>query len=139
MPEWSRNRVVLGLALFFLAMAAWEYRKPRYRPMYEQGIVMYQHQHYGEALREFERAYAVAPNQVEIIVMMGWSNLKLRHFEEARFYFQRAQKIDARNGEAQLGGALVDWQSGRRLDARRSSGWQRAIRKMLTCRRWSKR
>jgi len=120
MPEWAKNRVVLGLLVFFSAVGVWEFRlKPQFRPMYEQGIVLYQRGRYLEALREFERAYALAPNQVEIIVMAGWSNLKLRHHEEARFYFQRALRIEPRNVEAQLGAALVDWQSGRAVDEKR--------------------
>ncbi len=118
MPEWAKNRVVLGLAAFFLAVGIWEFRlKPQFRPMYERGVVLYQQPSYLEALREFERAYAVAPNRVEVIVMAGWSNLKLGRYEEARFYFQRAQRIEPRNGEAQLGAAFVDWQAGRPLDA----------------------
>ena len=119
MPKWAKNRLVLGLAVFFLAIGIWEAHKPRFRPMYEEGIVLYQHQRYPEALREFERAYQVAPNEVSVIVMVGWSNLKLRRYEEARFYFQRAQRIEPRDGEAQLGAAFVDWYAGRRLDARK--------------------
>ena len=119
MPEWSKNRVVVGLAVLFVAIGIWEWHKPRFRPMYEQGTALYQHQRYLEALREFERAYAVAPNQVEVIVMLGWSNLKLRRYEEARFYFQRAERIDPHNGEAQLGAAFVAWQSGGPLDEKK--------------------
>ena len=119
MPEWAKNRVVLGLAAFFVAMGIWEARKPKFRPMYESGVVLYRDGHYLEGLREFERAYAVAPNQVDVIVMVGWSNLKLRRYEEARFYFQRAQRIEPRNEEAQLGAAFADWHTGRALNARR--------------------
>jgi tetratricopeptide (TPR) repeat protein len=120
MPSWTKNRVVLGLAVFFAAMAVWEFRlKPQFRPMYERGIVLYQHGRYEEALREFDRAYQVAPNAVEVIVMMGWSNLKLRRYEEAGFYFQRAQRLDPRNDEAQLGGAFVAWHGGQRLDVKK--------------------
>jgi tetratricopeptide (TPR) repeat protein len=119
-PEWTKKRLVLGLAVFFTAVGIWEFRlKPQFRPMYEEGIVLYQHERYLEALQEFERAYRVAPNEVEVIAMMGWSNLKLRRYEEARFYFQRAQRIDPRNGEAQLGAAFVEWHGGRRLDTRK--------------------
>ena len=119
MPEWTKNRVVLGLAVFFVAIGVWESRKPRFRPMYEQGVVLYRDQRYLEALQQFERAYAVAPNQVEVLAMAGWSNLKLQRYEEARFYFQRAQRIEPRDPEAQLGAALVDWQSGRTLEVKR--------------------
>jgi tetratricopeptide (TPR) repeat protein len=119
MPEWAKNRVVLGLAVFFLAIGAWEVRKSKFRPMYESGVVLYRDGHYREGLREFERAYTVAPNQVDVIVMVGWSNLKLRRYEEARFYFQRAQRIEPRNEEAQLGASFADWHTGRPLNARR--------------------
>ena len=119
MPEWTRNRLVLGLAVFFIAMGIWQSRKPQFRPMYEQGMVLYQQQSYLEALQQFDRAYGVAPNQEAVIVMMGWSNLKLRRYEEARFYFQRALRLEPHNAEAQLGAALVAWQSGQRLDGRK--------------------
>ncbi len=119
MPKWATNRVALGLAVFFAAMAMWEFRlKPQYRPMYEQGSVLYHDGKYEPALRQFERAYQVAPNAVEVIVMMGWSNLKLRRYEEARFYFQRAERVDPRNEEARLGAAFVAWHGGQRLDAK---------------------
>jgi len=119
MPKWATNRLVLGLAVFFAAMAMWEFRlKPQYRPMYERGIVLYHDGRYEPALREFERAYQVAPNAVEVIVMMGWSNLKLRRYEEARFFFQRAERIDPRNDEARLGAAFVAWHGGQRLDVK---------------------
>ena len=119
MPKWAKNRLVLGLAVFFAAMSAWEFGlKPQYRPMYERGIVLYHDGRYEPALREFERAYQVEPNAVEVIVMMGWSNLKLRRYEEARFYFQRAERIDPRNDEARLGRAIVAWHGGQRLDVK---------------------
>lgn len=112
-----KKRLVLGLAVFFSAVAVWEFRlKPQFRPMYERGIVRYQQGRYLEALEEFERAYAVAPNQVDVIVMVGWSNLKLRRYEEAGFYFQRAGRIEPRNSEAQLGAVYVAWHAGRPVD-----------------------
>lgn len=119
MPEWARNRVVLGMVVFFVAIGVWESRKPRFRPMYEEGTVLYRQARYTEALAEFERAYAVAPNEVEVIVMLGWAHLKLQHHEEARFCFQRAQRIDPRNSEAQLGAVFVDWQSGQTVDEKK--------------------
>lgn len=120
MPEWTKKRLVLGLAVFFTAIGIWEFRlKPQYRPMYERGVVLYQHGRYLQALGEFEQAYAVAPNAVEVIVMAGWSNLKLRRYEEARFYFQRAQRVEPRNVEAQLGAAFVAWHAGQKLDTQR--------------------
>lgn len=120
MPKWTSNRLTLGLAVFFAAMAVWEFQlKPQYRPMYEQGSVLYHEQRYEAALHEFERAYQVAPNAMEVIVMMGWSNLKLGRNEEARFYFQRAERVDPRNDEARLGAAFVAWHSGQKLDAKR--------------------
>ncbi len=121
MPEWTRNRLWLGLALFFTVMGIWEFRlKPQFRPMYERGIVLYQQQSYLEALQQFDRAYGIAPNRVAVIVMVGWSNLKLRRYEEAHFYFQRAQRLDPRNAEAQLGAAFVAWHTGQRLDGKKA-------------------
>jgi tetratricopeptide (TPR) repeat protein len=120
MPEWTKKRLVIGLAVFFTAVGIWEFRlKPQYRPMYEHGVVLYQHGRYLEALQEFERAYAIAPNAVEVIAMAGWTNLKLRRYEEARFYFQRAQRLEPRNQEAQLGAAFVAWHAGQKLETAR--------------------
>ncbi len=120
MPEWTRNRLWVGLAVFFTAMGIWEFGlKPQFRPMYERGIVLYQQQRYLEALQQFDRAYGVAPNQVAVIVMVGWSNLKLRRYEEAHFYFQRAQRLDPGNAEAQLGAAFVAWHTGQSLEGKR--------------------
>ncbi len=120
MPEWTRNRLWLGLAVFFTAMGIWEFGlKAQFRPMYERGIVLYQQQRYLEALQQFDRAYGIAPNQVAVIVMMGWSNLKLRRYEEAHFYFRRAQWLEPRNAEAQLGAAFVAWHTGQRLDGKK--------------------
>ncbi|HVP43333.1 MAG TPA: tetratricopeptide repeat protein [Terriglobales bacterium] len=120
MPKWMKNRLVIGLVVFFTAMGIWESRKPRFRPMYQQGAALYQQQRYLQALQQFDRAYGVDPNQVAVVVMMGWSNLKLRRYEEARFYFQRAQRLDPRNPEAQLGAAFVAWHTGQRLDGNKA-------------------
>ncbi len=117
MRSWARNRVVIGLALFLTAMTVWEFAlKPQFRPMYEHGLVLYQRGRYEEALREFGRAYEVAPNEIEVIVMMGWSNLRLRRLEEAGFYFHRAERIDPRNLEAQVGSAYVTLARGKKPD-----------------------
>lgn len=119
MRRWWRNRVVVGLVALLGAVAVWEFRlKPQFRPMYESGVVLYRSGEYDKALREFAMAYQVAPNEPEVVVMMGWTNVKLRRLEEARFYFQRAQRLDPGNDAAQFGAALVAWQTERKIDLR---------------------
>jgi hypothetical protein len=79
-----KNRVMLGMLLFFVAVGAWEFRfKPQYRPIYEQAIVSYQSKKYDEALEKIKTAYAIAPNAVDVMILIGWVNLKLNEFSEA--------------------------------------------------------
>jgi len=120
MPKWAKNRVVIGLAVFFAVMVTWEFGfKPQFRPMYEQGTALYQKGRYEEALREFSRAYDIAPNELEVVVMMGWANLKLGRGEEAWFYFQRARRLDPRSDEAQIGAMFVAVRRGEKIDRAR--------------------
>ncbi len=110
---WLTNRVLIGLFLFFGVVAVWEFRwKPQYRPYYEEGVAYYQAGRYPDAASAFTRAYQIAPNSLDVIMMMGWANLKLKRFEEARFYFDRAIKIDPRTDEAQIGAAFVALETG---------------------------
>ncbi|MDP9267812.1 MAG: hypothetical protein M3P27_05735 [Acidobacteriota bacterium] len=111
---WFANRVVIGMVVFFIVMAMWEFKwKPQYRPFYETGVAAYQAAHYADALVDLNRAYSIAPNALDVIVMLGWTNLKLHHFEEARFYFDRALRIDPRTEEAQIGASFVALETGR--------------------------
>lgn len=111
---WFANRVILGLAAFFVLVGMWEYRwKPQYRPHYEQGIADYKAGRYQDAVGQFNRAYAIAPNSADVLIMAGWSNLKLNRFEEARFYFDRALRIDGRLEEARLGSAFIALETGK--------------------------
>lgn len=111
---WFTNRVILGMIIFFVGMAVWQFKlKPQYRPFYESGVAHYQNGEYRDALEELNRAYAIAPNAVDVIVMLGWTNLKLNRFDEARFYFDRALRIDPRTEEAQMGASFVALETGR--------------------------
>ena len=88
MKSWLTNRVILGMLLFFGAVGAWEfYFKPQYRPLYVQGRSQYQQANYAEALKTLEQAYRIAPNEGEVITLLGWTHLKLNHVEEARSFF----------------------------------------------------
>jgi hypothetical protein len=118
--RWLQNRVILGMLIFFLVVGMWEFRwKPQYKPSYETGIAAYQAGKYIDALDALNRAYEIAPNAVDVIMMLGWTELKLKHFEEARFYFNRALAIDPRTEEARIGVSFVAVETGRgELDAR---------------------
>ena len=111
---WLTNRVIIGMVLFFVIMALWEFKwKPQYRPFYEQGVAHYQKAEYKDALEELNKAYSIAPNALDVIVMLGWTNLKLNRFEDARFFFDRAIRIDPRTDEAQIGISFVALETGR--------------------------
>jgi len=108
------NRVFLGAIAIFLLVGLWEFEwKPQYRPLYELAIKSYHAGDYQNGLTEIEKAYEIAPNAMDVIVMRGWFLLKLHRFEEARIYFDRALKIDPREEEAQIGDAFVALETGR--------------------------
>ena len=108
------NRVILGMVIFFLAVAFWNFRvRQQYQPLYKEGVVDYQKGQYSDALDKFSRAYNIAPNAQDVILMMGWTNLKLRRFEEAGYYFNRALKLDPKTEEARLGAGFVALETGR--------------------------
>jgi tetratricopeptide (TPR) repeat protein len=112
------NRVIIGTILIFVLVGMYEFKwKPQYRPLYELAIQQYQAGNYQAGLTQIERAYDIAPNAMDVIVMRGWFLLKLHRFDEARIYFDRALKIDPRVEEAQLGNAFVTLETGKgRLD-----------------------
>jgi Tfp pilus assembly protein PilF len=111
---WLTNRVVIGLVVFFTLIGFWEFRwKPQYRGFYEQGVVYYQAGQYQEALTEFNTAYNIAPNAVDVLMMQGWVNLKLKRYEEARMFFDRVLRIDPRVEEARMGAGFVALDTGR--------------------------
>lgn len=108
------NRVFIGAIAIFVMVGVWEFKlKPQYRPLYEQAIQHYQKGEFQAGLTDIERAYDVAPNAMDVIVMRGWFLLKLHRFEEARIYFDRALRIDPREEEAQIGAAFVALETGR--------------------------
>ncbi len=107
------NRVILGMVLFFALVALWEFQlKPQYRPAYDAGLTHYRNGDYQAALGEFEKAYAIAPNNADVVIMMGWTNLKLRRFFEAKGHFDRARTIDPKAEEARLGASFVALETG---------------------------
>ncbi len=108
------NRVILGMLAFFVLIAIWEFSlKPQYRPSYDTGLKHYRNGDYKAALVEFQKAYDIASNNADVVIMMGWTNLKLRRLDEARFYFDRAITIDPRAQEARLGKSFVALETGK--------------------------
>jgi tetratricopeptide (TPR) repeat protein len=108
------NRVILGMLAFFIAVAFWQFRiSKQYQPFYKEGVVDYQKGQYTDALDKFTQAYNIKPNALDVILMMGWTNLKLRRFEEAGYYFNRALAIDPKTEEARLGAGFVALETGR--------------------------
>jgi tetratricopeptide (TPR) repeat protein len=108
------NRVILGMLVFFIAVAFWVFRvRQQYQPLYKEGVADYQQGQYTDALDKFSRAYNISPNAQDVILMMGWTNLKLRRFEEAGYYFNRALAIDPKTEEARLGAGFVALETGR--------------------------
>lgn len=108
------NRVILGMLIFFIVVAIWNFRvRAQYQPLYKEGVVDYQKGQYSDALEKFTQAYNIAPNAQDVILMMGWTNLKLRRLEEAGYYFNRALTIDPKTEEARLGAGFVALETGR--------------------------
>jgi tetratricopeptide (TPR) repeat protein len=112
--KFLKNRVWMGLLIFLVGVGIYEFHwKPQYKPLYEKGIKFYHAGEYNSALDALQQAYAVAPNATDVSMMLGWTELKLRHYEEARYYFGRTLKIDQENDEARVGNAFVAVETGR--------------------------
>lgn len=110
---WMKNRVWVGMAVFLIGIGVYEFRlKPQYKPVYEQGIKFYQAGEYVNALDALQRANQIDPNALDVTLMLGWTELKLRHYEEARYYFGRTLKIDPNTDEARIGNAFVAVETG---------------------------
>lgn len=108
------NRVVIGLVLFLVLVGVYQFRwKPHYRPYYENAVRFYQGGDYLQSLRELEQAYDIAPNSLDVIVLMGWTQFKLGNYERADYFFQRALTLDPRTEEARLGAAFVALETGK--------------------------
>lgn len=111
--SWLTNRVILGVVVILVVIWVYQFKlKPQYRPHYEQGIALYNASEYDNARRSLERAYEIAPNAVDVILMLGWTNFKLGNYEVARFYFDRVLKIEPDTEEAQIGAAFVAMETG---------------------------
>lgn len=114
MMKLLRNRVWMGLLIFLIGVGVYEFKwKPQYKPLYEKGIKFYHDGQYNNALDTLQQAYSVAPNATDVSMMLGWTELKLRHYEEARYFFGRTLKIDPENDEARIGNAFVAVETGR--------------------------
>jgi tetratricopeptide (TPR) repeat protein len=108
------NRVILGMLVFFVLVGVWEFKlKPQYRPAYDAGLAHYRSGDYKAALVEFQKAYDIASNNADVVIMMGWTHLKLRRLDEAKFYFERAIRIDPKAEEARLGAGFVALETGK--------------------------
>lgn len=110
---WLTNRVVLGLIAFIVVTALWEFKwKPQYHDFYEEGVRFYKNGNYPLAQKALDKAYEIAPNALDVIIMEGWNNLKQNQLEQARFYFTRAVRIDPTAEEAQMGISFVALETG---------------------------
>lgn len=108
------NRVILGMIVFFVLIGVWEFQlKPQYRPSYDSGLTHYRKGNYPAALVEFDKAYSIAPNNADVAIMVGWTNLKLRRLEEAKRAFDRAILLDPKAQEARLGASFVALETGK--------------------------
>ena len=97
------NRIWVATAVIFLAAALYEVRlKPQSRPLYERARSLYGQQNYVASLQELNRAYEIEPNSTDILVLMGWNQLKLRQLDEARNNFSRASRLNPKLVEEEL-------------------------------------
>ena len=107
------NRVWVAIGVIFLAAALYEIGlKPQSRPLYERARALYGQQHYDASLQELKRAYEIEPNSTDILVLMGWNQLKLRQFDDALQNFGRASRLNPELVEAKLGLAYVALETG---------------------------
>ena len=107
------NRVLIVCLLIALALTYYEARlKPQSRPLYERALSLYRQQKYNDSLVELERAFQIEPNSTAILVLQGWDHFKLRQFIEARENFSRAQRLNPKLIEPQLGLAYLALETG---------------------------
>jgi tetratricopeptide (TPR) repeat protein len=103
------NRLLMGMAVFLLLVAVWEFGvKAQHRPYYHAGVRYYEQKDYARALASFEQAYAIAPNAAEVVTMLGWTTFHLGRYDESRYYFQRALRLAPLDAEARRGAALAE-------------------------------
>jgi len=106
------NRIWLTIGIVFLASAFYEGRlKPQSRPVYERALSLYRQDNYTQSLLELKTAYEIEPNSTAILVLMGWNELKLGQYGQARENFSRAARLDPQLVEAKLGLIYLDIQS----------------------------
>ena len=85
------NRIWLAIGIILIASAFYEGRlKPQSRPIYERALSLYRQDNYAQSLTQIERAYEIEPNSTAILVLMGWNQLKLGQYDQARENFSRA-------------------------------------------------
>jgi tetratricopeptide (TPR) repeat protein len=107
------NRVWIVTALIIFGSAFYEMRlKPQSRPLYDSALAFYHQGNYAASLQELQRAYEIEPNSTDTIVLMGWSQIKLRQIDEARKNFSRASRLDPNLAEAKLGLFYVALETG---------------------------
>src|ERR1700675_2681204 len=98
------NRVWIAIVLVFVGAAYYELRlKPQSRPLYESALVLYDKGDYIASLRELSSAYQIEPNSTDILVLIGWNELKLGRLNEAQANFSRASRLNPSLVEARLG------------------------------------
>ncbi len=108
------NRVLIIVAVFLVVTTFYEVRlKPQSRPLYERALALYRLERYSASLLELERAYQIEPNSTGILVLMGWNQLKMRQYNDARENFSRAARLNPNLIEAQLGLAYVALETGK--------------------------
>jgi len=119
LKDWLFNRVILGMLLFFVLVALWEFRlKPQYRPHYNRAVEHYQRLEYAQALTELEQAHDINANAVEVLLLRGWTNLKLQRYTEALEHnfdpvMRNSPKDSDAYKEAELGASFVALETGR--------------------------
>jgi len=98
------NRIWVAILLIILGAAYYELKlKPQSRPLYESALSFYDKGDYVASLRELNSAYQIEPNSTDILVLIGWNELKLGRLNEAQANFSRAARLNPTLVEARLG------------------------------------
>ncbi len=102
------NRIGFSLLVIVVLLFLWEFWvRPVSGPIYLEAVHEYRQGDYLRARRLLQHAYAIDPNNTDILTLMGWNELKLNHLRHANRIFSRAHQLSPHASDATLGYAYA--------------------------------
>ena len=102
------NRIGFSLLVIVVLLFLWEFWvRPVSGPIYLEAVHEYRQGDYLQARRLLQHAYAIDPNNTDILTLMGWNELKLNHPRHANRIFSRAHQLSPHASDATLGYAYA--------------------------------